>query len=163
MEDTLTLPPCQELTIPTDDIERYKERLLYARVKTEDDLAKMTPQEIKKLYLKHEQSIVDGMSDQMTKLFSKTYTTTVSKVLPINDETSLEDSLNKDVFLQAAMKEFFIPLYYKYGTLLAPLTVAANTAAHVDYQRLKNKYYTINNGTDQESETDKNEEQGEYD
>ena len=81
----------------------------------------------------------------MTRLFCKGYTKSVSKVLPIKDETSLEETLNKDVFLQSAIKEVFIPLYYKWGTFLAPLTVAVNTAAHIDYQ-------FVINGTNQESE-----------
>ena len=69
--DSLSLSPVENASSP---IETYKERLIAYRVKTEDDLNKMTPTEVS-LYLKHEQVIVDSMSDQVTRLVNKAYTT----------------------------------------------------------------------------------------
>ena len=50
MEAKISLPPSDISS--GDDISRYRERLINARVKTEDELNKMTAEEIKKLYLK---------------------------------------------------------------------------------------------------------------
>ena len=78
-------------------------------------------------------------------------------MLPIDEQSSLEDFLNKDIVLKAAIKEFFVPLYCNCGWLLVSLTVAANTATHLDYQQLKPKY-TLINGNQEESEANESKE-----
>lgn len=56
METSITLPNIsQEASV--DNVECYRQRLVKARVKTADDLSKISDEEVKKLYLKHEQSV----------------------------------------------------------------------------------------------------------
>ena len=148
----------------TSDADKYRQRLVQARVKTEEDLNKMSEDEIKKMFLKHEQSIVDGMANQGTEWFVKGYTKFVSKVLPIDGETDLEKSLNGDVFLQAAVKEFFPAIYYRFGAYFAPLSVALTTAAYVDYQRIKDKCsLTINEREEESKESATSSDTASYD
>lgn len=134
--ESLTLPQITaDDEISHDEIETYKQRLIYELVKTEDDLDGMTDKDIKKLYLKHEQKNVDTISEQLIRQFSRIYTTLIKQALPLKDD--LESTLNKDSVLQLTIKKAFIPIYYKWGSLLAPLTVAANTASHIDYEQLQ--------------------------
>ena len=86
--DTLTLPTLDE-TPSASEVDKYRLRLVQARVKTEDDLHKMSEEDIKKLYLKHEQSVIDRVSVQVTNLFVKAYTKSVSKVIPIENSAEL--------------------------------------------------------------------------
>lgn len=149
-EPVITYP---EMDTPTNtELDKYKTRLIQAHVKTEDDLQNMTAKEIKKIYLKHEQGIIDKMSKQVFEIFVKGYSKTVANVLPIDDEEGLTNTLNNDVFLQAAVCEYFPILYYKYGSFLAPLSITATTAAHVDYGKLKEKVFPIKNVSEQNSE-----------
>ena len=62
----------------------------------------MTPLEVISLYLKYELDIFNSVSDQVTKIVNKAYTKMVSKVLLIDNEPSLEDSLNKDTVSRRA-------------------------------------------------------------
>jgi hypothetical protein len=129
---SITIP---EMPQSVDTMSRYRQRLIEARVKTEDDLCKMSDEDVKKLYLKHEQSIIDDMSDQVSKLFVKGWTKSVARVLPV-DEAELESDLNRDVFVKVAVNEFFPSLYYRYGKFLAPVSVLATTASHIDYKQI---------------------------
>ena len=124
--------------IPTtmSEVDNYRNRLIHAHVKTEDDINNMTPNEIKKEYLKHEQDIINKMSNHVSKVLVKTYTNSVCSVLPIDDQEGLEKDLNNDVFVKAAVSEYLPPLYYKYGALLAPLTVLSTTATHINYKQI---------------------------
>ena len=143
METTITQPP----TANTET--SYRDRLVKARVKTAEDLNKMSDEDIKKLYLKHEQSVVDGITEQVSRMFVKTWTQFVSLVLPISDEDTLEEDLNKNVFLNAAAKEVLPSLYYDYGVYFAPFSVLLTTASHVSYQEIGN-YVGINGRSNQE-------------
>lgn len=150
-EHSLTLP--ELTTAMSTDVDEYRERLVIARVKTKEDLQKMTDEDVKKLYLKHEQDLIDRMADQWREVSVKVYTRLVSKVLPLEDEDKLEQSLNKDVFLTAALKEAFIPFYYRWGACIAPVSVLATTAGHVDYGRLKSKnLFRLKNDKDEKSD-----------
>lgn len=119
------------------ELDKYKLRLIQAHVKTEEDLNKMSQNDIKKEYLKHEQAMIEKMSTNLTKMITKAYTNSVSNILPIEQPESLENKLNDDVFLKAAINEYLPPLYYRFGALLAPLTVIATTATHVNYKNIE--------------------------
>jgi hypothetical protein len=151
---TITLP---EETICAD-VEKYRQRLVKAHVKTEEDLVKMSDEDIKKLYLKHEQSVVDDMSDQISKLFTKTWTHFVAYMVPIWDEEELETSLNRDVFIKAAVNGIFPTIFYNYGMFLAPVSMLATTAMHVDYTQLGKKSGVLTNGEQNLDNEEKSEE-----
>ena len=98
----------------------------------------MSDVEVKKLYLKHEQEVTNAAAEQVRQWFSKAWSKCASKALPVENE-ELEKDLNKDVFLEAAVKRYFPALYYDYGAFLAPLSVLTTTALHL-------KFPTINVG-----------------
>ena len=138
---------------PASDVDQYRERLVKARVKTEEDLKKMSDEDVKKLYLKHEQTIVDGMADQVSKMFAKTWSNSISRVVPIDDEDELEKDLSGDIFLKAAIKNYFPSFYYDYGKYCAPASVLLTTGRHVNYKSIK-----INGSGNEEPEEGQTEE-----
>ena len=151
MEPTISLPEQAEETSVHDA--NYQKRLVKARVKTEEDLAKMSENEVKKLYLKHEQSIIDNVAGNVSKVFAKLWTKSVSRVVSV-DEVELEAELNKDVFVEAFLKEYFPPFYYDYGMYLAPFSVLLTTANHIDYKWVGNSLEINDNGQEEPQEDD---------
>lgn len=146
-ESTLTLPN-DDNQIKTSELDKYKLRLVQARVKTEEDLNNMSEDTIKNLYLKHEQGVIDNMSKLVHKWFVKAYTNIVNRIAFIKEVDELEKDLNEDVFLKAGIKEVFPTIYYQYGVYLAPLSVLATTVAHIDYNP-----YINDNGEEKSSQT----------
>jgi hypothetical protein len=138
-EPDITYPDVTAAAPTSSELDKYRLRLIQAHVKTEDDLGKMNADDIKKLYLKHEQKLLKDMSTQISKIFVKMYSKTVANVIPIESSDQLENSLNNDVFIKAAINEYFPTIFYSYGAYLAPLSIATTTAAHVDYKKLKEK------------------------
>ena len=151
----VSTPASSDVSTPTSsELDKYRLRLIQAHVKTEEDLNKMTVQDIKKLYLKHEQSVIDKMSKQVFKLCVKTYSKSISNVIPIDNAEDLNNNLTNDVFINAAVNAYFPAIYYTYGAYLAPFSMLATTASHVDYQKLKEKskkLLSFKNGSKNES------------
>jgi hypothetical protein len=138
----------------SSELDKYRLRLIQAHVKTEDDLSKMTTHDIKKLYLKHEHKLIENMSTQISKTLVKMYSKSISNVIPIDNAEDLENSLNNDVFIKAAINEYLPTIFYSYGAYLAPLSIAITTEAHVDYQQLREKvkkFSPFKNGSQEES------------
>ena len=117
MESSIIIPETQPL--PVDTVALYQQRLLKARVRTQEDLDEMSDEDVEKLYLKNEQIVID-------KMFINTWTRSVARLLPIDNELRLEASLMKDIFLKEVVnevaKEYFPSFYYDYGAYLAPFT-----------------------------------------
>lgn len=127
--------------VQKDEVALYRQRLCKDRVKTEEDLAKMSDKDVKQMYLKQEQKIIDDMGDKFSRFCVKAWSLGVSRVLPIDDQTKLENDLNNDVFVKAMVKHFFPAFYYDYGTYIAPVSVLGTTATHID---LTDKIVEIN-------------------
>ena len=70
----------------------------------------------------------------MTKLLGKCviklYSNIACSVLGIGNQQDLSDDLECDPFLNTAMERFTCDLYYRFGTLLAPVSVGIITGKH---------------------------------
>ena len=51
-------------------------------------------------------------------------------VLGINNQDALSEDLENDPFLNSALQRFTCELYYRFGSLLAPLSVGIITSRH---------------------------------
>ena len=149
--------------IPTtmSEVDKYRVRLIQSHVKTEDDVNKMSPDEIKKEYLKHEKSIIDNMSDHVSKMLVQAYAKSVCSILPIDDAEGFEKDLKNDVFVKSAVSEYLPPLYYKYGPMLAPITILSTTATHINYKQIYEKINQYKNGRNPDSDETFGEEESE--
>ena len=74
------------------------------------------------------------LSPQMTKLLGKSvinlYSNIACSVLGVGNQQELSTNLECDPFLNTAMQRFTCDLYYRFGTLLAPVSVGIITGKH---------------------------------
>ena len=74
------------------------------------------------------------LSAQMTKSLGKSvinlYSNLACSVLGVDNQQDLSDDLECDPFLSSAMQRFTCDLYYRFGALLAPLSVGIITGKH---------------------------------
>ena len=74
------------------------------------------------------------LSSQMTKSLGKSvinlYSNIACSVLGVDNQQDLSDDLECDPFLNTAMQRFTCDLYYRFGTLLAPVSVGIITGKH---------------------------------
>ena len=74
------------------------------------------------------------LSAQMTKSLSKSvinlYSNIACSVLGVDNQQDLSDDLESDPFLNTALQRFTCDLYYRFGALLAPVSVGIITGKH---------------------------------
>ena len=74
------------------------------------------------------------LSAQMTKYMGKSvinlYSNIACSVLGVDNQQDLSDDLECDPFLNTAMQRFTCDLYYRFGALLAPVSVGIITGKH---------------------------------
>ena len=87
------------------------------------------------------------LSAQMTKSLSKSvmnlYSNITCCVLGIGNQQELSTDLESDPFLNTALQRFTCNLYYRFGALLAPVSVGIITGKHY----AKNSITKLNDGT----------------
>ena len=88
------------------------------------------------------------LSAQMTKLLGKSvinlYSNIACSLLGIGSQQDLSDDLECDPFLNTARQRFTCDLYYRFGTLLAPVSVGIITGKHY----AKNSVTKLNDRSD---------------
>ena len=88
------------------------------------------------------------LSAQMTKSLGKSiinlYSNLACSVLGVGNQQELSTDLECDPFLNTAMQRFTCDLYYRFGTLLAPVSVGIITGKHY----AKNSITELNNRSD---------------
>ena len=74
------------------------------------------------------------LSAQMTKSLGKSvvnlYSNIAYSLLGVGNQQDLSDNLECDPFLNTAMQRFTCDLYYRFGTMLAPVSVGIITDKH---------------------------------
>ena len=74
------------------------------------------------------------LSAQMTKLLGKSvinlYSNIACSVLGVDNQQDLSDDLECDPFLNTALQRLTCDLYYRFGALLAPASIAIITGKH---------------------------------
>ena len=88
------------------------------------------------------------LSAQMTKSLGKSiinlYSNIACCVLGVGNQQELSTDLECDPFLNTAMQRFICDLYYRFGTLLAPVSVGIITGKHY----AKNSITKLNDRSD---------------
>ena len=95
-------------------------KLYLGKVYTEEQLAKLSEEEVEKLFNNYEAKL----SGQMVKSFGKSiinmYSMGACSVLGITNQDALSEDLENDPFLNSALQRFTCELYYRFGSFLAP-------------------------------------------
>ena len=97
---------------------------------TEEQINKMDYNDVNKLLNRYE----SVLSAQMTKLLGKSiinlYSSIACSVLGVGNQQELSTDLECDPFLNTTMQRFTCHLYYRFGALLAPVSVGIITGKH---------------------------------
>ena len=121
-------------------------KLYLVKVYTEDQLAKLSKEEVEKLFNNHEAKL----SGQMVRLLGHSvinmYSMGDCAVLGISDQDALSEDLENDPFLNSALERATCELYYRFGSFLAPLSVGIITSRHYLSERNKNGERTSETG-----------------
>ena len=97
---------------------------------TEEQINNMDCNDVNTLFSRYE----SVLSAQMTKLLGKSiinlYSNIACSVLGVGNQQELSTNLECDPFLNTAMQRFTCNLYYRFGALLAPVSVGIITGKH---------------------------------
>ena len=133
-------------------------KLYLGKIYTEDQINKLTSEEIDKLFNLYESKLSSLMVKSLGKSIINMYSLGACSILGINNQEALTNDLEKDPFLNSALQRFTCDLYYRFGYLISPFTVGLITSKH--YFSEKNMYNITSYGDDRNnnSNTSDNEE-----
>ena len=97
---------------------------------TEEQINKMDCNDVNTLLNRYESVLSAQMTKSLGKSVINLYSNIACSVLGIGDQQELSDDLECDPFLNTAMQRFTCDLYYRFGALLAPLSVGIITGKH---------------------------------
>ena len=122
------------------------------KVYTEDQINKLNPQEIEKLFSLYEAKLSGQMAKSLGKSIIHMYSLGACQILGINNQDALSNDLNNDPFLNSALQRFTCDLYYRYGFWIAPLSVGMITSKHyIQEKESENIISDLKNGTTREA------------
>ena len=91
------------------------------------------------------------LSAEMTKSLGKSimnlYSNIACSVLSVGNQQELSTDLESDPFFNTAVQRFTCDLYYRFGTLLAPVSVGINTGKHYTKNSITKLNDRSDNGT----------------
>ena len=111
---------------------------------TEEQINKMDCNDVNTLLNRYESVLSAQMTKSLGKSVINLYSNIACSVLGIGNQQDLSDDLECDPFLNTAMQRFTCDLYYRYGTLLAPVSVGIITGKHY----AKNSITKLNDRSD---------------
>ena len=113
-------------------------KLYLGKVYTEEQLTKLNEEEVGKLFNNYEAKLSGQMVKSLGKSIINMYSMGACAALGITNQEALSEDLENDTFLNSALQRFTCELYYRFGLLLAPLSVGIITSRHYLSERNKN-------------------------
>ena len=100
-----------------------------------EEIDKMDDDEVRKIYTRYEARLGVCMTKTLGKAALQLYTTVATMFLPIPPENRqpLIEDLESDLVVDRVLNSTACELYYRYGNLLAPITVALTTAKYCQF------------------------------
>ena len=97
---------------------------------TEEQINKMDCNNVNTLLNRYESVLSSQMTKSLGKSVINLYSNLACSVLGVGNQQELSTDLECDPFLNTAMQRFTCDLYYRFGTLLAPVSVGIITGKH---------------------------------
>ena len=113
-------------------------KLYLGKVYTEEQLKKLSEEEVEKLFNNYEAKLSGQMVKSLGKLIINMYSMGACAVLGISDQDALSEDLENDPFLNSALQRFTCELYYRFGSFLAPLSIGIIKSRHYLSEHNKN-------------------------
>ena len=110
-------------------------KLYLSRVYTEDQLAKLSEEEVEKRFNNYEAKLSGQMVKSLGCSIINMYSMGACSVLGISDQNAPSEDLENDPFLNSALQRATCELYYRFGS---PLSVGIIKSRHYLYERNKN-------------------------
>ena len=98
-------------------------KLYLGKVYTEEQLAKLSEEEVEKLFNNYEAKLSGQMVKSLGKSIINMYSMGACPVPGIRNQEALSEDLENDPFLNSTLQRFTCELYYRFGSFLAPLSV----------------------------------------
>ena len=113
-------------------------KLYLGKVYTEEQLAKLNEEEVEKLFNNYEAKLSGQMVHSLGCSIINMYSVGACAAVGITNQGALSEDLENDHFLNSALQRFTFELYYRFGLLLAPLSIGIITSRHYLYESNKN-------------------------
>ena len=114
-------------------------KLYLGKVYTEDQLAKLSEEEVEKLFNNYKAKLSGQKVKSLGHSTINMYSMGACAVLGISNQDALNEDLENDPFLNSALQRFTCELYYRFGSFLAPLSIGIITSRHYLYEHNKNE------------------------
>ena len=111
---------------------------------TEQQINEMDCNSVNTLLNRYESVLSAQMTRSLGKSVINLYSNFACSVLGIDNQQDLSDDLEHDPFLNTALQRFTCDLYYRFGALLAPVSVGIITGKHYT----KNSITKLNDRSD---------------
>ena len=113
-------------------------KLYLGKVYTEEQLAKLSKEEVEKLFNNYEAKLLGQIVRSLGCSIINMYSMGACAALGISDQDALSEYLENDPFLNSALQRATCELYYRFGLFLAPLSIGIITSRHYLSERNKN-------------------------
>ena len=121
-------------------------KMYLGKVYTEDQLAKLSEEEVEKLFNNYEAKLSGQMVKSLDKSIINVYSMGPCPALGITNQEALSEDLENDPFLNSALQRFTCELYYRFRSFLAPLSVGIIMSRHYLSEPNKNGERTSGTG-----------------
>ena len=105
-------------------------KMYLGREYTEQQINEMDCTNVNMLLNRYESVLSAQMTKSLGKSVINLYSNTACSVLGVDNQQDLSDDLECDPSLNTAMQRFTCDLYYRFGALLAPVSVGIITGKH---------------------------------
>ena len=105
-------------------------KLYLGKVYTEDQLKKLSEEEVDKLFNNYEAKLSGQMVKSLGKSIINMYSIGACAVVGITNQDALREDLENDPFLNSALQRFTCDLYNRFGSFLAFLSIGIITSRH---------------------------------
>ena len=121
-------------------------KLYLGKVHTEEQLAKLSEEEVEKLFNNYEAKPSGQMVKSLGRSIINMYSMGACSALGITNQEALSKDLENDPFLNSALQRATCELYYRFGSCLAPFSVEVITSRYYLSERNKNGERTSGTG-----------------
>ena len=113
-------------------------KLYVGKVYTEEQLAKLSEEEVEKLFNNYEAKLSGQLVHSLGHSIINMYSMGACAALGITNQDALSEDLENNPFLNSALERFTCELYYRFGSFLAPLSVGIITSRRYLSEHNKN-------------------------
>ena len=113
-------------------------KLYLGKVYTEEQLTKLSEEEVEKLFNNYEAKLSGKMVHSLGCSIINMYSMRACAVPGITNQDALSEDLENDPFLNSTLQRFTCELYYRFSSFIAPLSTGIITSRHYLYEHNKN-------------------------